>query len=353
MSTKKNVIRVFSLILYLLVACTILSNWIEEQMVTEVKISERQNRGDSFGFSQSALFADDEGEHLYEMVDGTGWSSGLRARELPTASWYIDMSGKAQFDGSEQTYSFIVSASRQPQEGDKVAAVESFEKAEDQYLCIYLDGIPGEIVLPRNTEIAAQSETVLLLDLWEAEFPFFEQTAKGLTDTMAAADQIISLTEAEQFLTALPSLALTAVILLAGVVLWAFSCLLSIRSEDHKWLIQLNTVIVIALLCYLAFFLQTVELPASMMPIESIFDLQFYSENYNAIFSSLDTLPSEAHSVVTVYQAVLSDFRKLMQNSGFVMFALMLGESTIIALTNRASRQKNKSADTPQNLYNA
>ena len=345
MSTKKNVICVFSLILYLLVACTILSNWIEEQMMTEVKISERQNRGDSFGFSESALFADDEGDHLYEMIDGTGWSSGLRARELPSASWYIDAYGKVQFDGSEQIYRFIVSASRQPQEGDKMAVVESFEKAEDQYLCICSDGIPEEIVLPRNTEIAAQSETVLLLDLMEAEFPYFEQAAKGLTETMAAADQIISLTEAEQFLTALPSLALVAMILLAGIVFWSFTCLLSIRYENHKWLIRLNTVIVITLLCYLVFLLKAVELPASMMPVKNIFDWQFYSEEFTSIFRSIETLTNKPHRIAAAYQTALVDSGNRMLNSGIAMFTFLFGEGIIIIARSWAIKRKNKCVD--------
>ena len=339
---KKKVICVFSLILYLLVACTILSNWIETEMMTQVKISERQNRGDSFTFGQSALFSDGEEDHLYEVIDGTGWNSGLRSRELSPSQWYSDAYGKVQFDGSEQTYRFIVSASRQPQEGDEVAVIESFEKAEDQYLCIYSDGIPEEIVLPKNTEIDAQSETVLLLNQKEAEFPFFEQTAKGLTDTMAAADQIISLTESEQFLTGLPSLALAAMILLAGVVLWAFTCLLSIHSEGNKWRIRLNAVIMIALLGYLAFLLQTVELPASMLPAENIFDLQFYSEKFTAIFSSLDALSSESHSVVTAYQTAITDSRKLTQNSGIVILAFILAESMVLLIRSWLSKRKKK-----------
>jgi len=310
MSTKKNVIRVFSLILYLLVACTILSNWIEEQMMTEVKISERQNRGDSFGFSQSALFADDEGNHLYEMIDGTGWSIGLRARELPSASWYIDAYGKVQFDGSEQAYRFVVSASRQPQEGDKVAVVESFEKAEDQYLCIYSDGIPEEIVLPRNTEIAAQSENVLLLNLKDAEFPFFEQTAKGMTDTLSVADRIIGLTEAKLFLEQLPLIASVCMALIGGVVFWGAACLFSIRADGNKVYVWLNAAFVAVLLIALMLVLRSVELPASMMPCDNIFNLEYYSKELLTICNALQglslmDLPSFMENIVCQCSAIL------------------------------------------------
>lgn len=181
-----------------------------------------------------ALFADDEGEQLYEVIDGTGWNSGLRSREPLSSQWYNDAYGKVQFDRIEQVYRFIVSASCQPRKWDAVTVVKSFRKAEDQDLCIYSDSIPEEIVLPRNTEITSQSETELLPNLNEAERPFFDQTAKGLSETLAAADQIAGLTDAKQLLTTLPSLVLAAMILLACAVLWAFTCFLSIRSKDNK-----------------------------------------------------------------------------------------------------------------------
>lgn len=323
MSTKKNVICVFSLILYLLIACTILSNWIEAQMMTKVKISERQNRGDSFGFSQSALFAGNDGDHLYEMIDGTGWSNGLRARELPSAAWYIDAHDKVQFDGSEQTYRFIVSASRQPQEGDKVAVVESFEKAEDQYLCIYTDGVPEKIILPKDAEIAVQSENVLLLNLKEAEFPFFEQTAKGLTETFSKADKIFSITEIDKFLTAIPSLALVALILLGCILLWTFACFLSIRSGDNKWL-WINGVTVIALMRYLAGLLQTVELPACMLPTENIFDWQNYTGQRSLFFAALDELGITEYPCPN--DAIVDQCIILVRYGSFILLSFLLLE---------------------------
>ena len=332
MSTKKNVICVFSLILYLLVACTILSNWIEDQMMTQVKISERQNRGDSFGFSQSALFTDNKGDHLYEMIDGTGWSSGLRARELPSAAWYMDAHDKVQFDGSEQTYHFIISASRNPKTGDKVTVVENFEKAEDQYLCIYTDGVPEEIILPRDTEVAAQSENILLLNLKEAELPFFEQTAKGLTETLAKADTIISVTEVKQFLGALPSLALVTILLFGGIVLCFFTCLPSIGFEKNKWLIRINTIIVMAILCYIFFLLKSIELPASMLPSENILDFAFYQKKLSNIFSVLTTFPHESQAIFAVYRVAVDQLAEIIRIGIIVILCLLLSQIAICVI---------------------
>ena len=282
---KKKVLCFFSLVFYLLIACTIVSTWIEDQMTTQVTISERKNRGDSFSFKQTVLFADSQGEHWYELIDGSGWNSGLRVSKLPAGSWYIDvLSNAVKYDGNKQLYRFITSASRLPTEGEAVKVIEKIHKANDQYLCIFTHGIPEELILPKNTEITAQNETVLLLNMTEAEFPFFEHSAKGLSESLTAADHIISLTDARALLNALPSLAVAVVVLLAGIVVWVISCLLSIRSGKHKWLLRIHVLLVIVLLCSLTFTLNQIELPASMLPTENIFDWQHYTN----LFSLLD-----------------------------------------------------------------
>ncbi len=117
---KKSVICFFSLVLYLLLACLLLSLKIESEMMTLVKISERENKGSSFGFKQSVLISDEEGKHLYEVIEGSGWDTGNIARKLPAASWYIDSGESVQFTGNEQVYRFVYSASRPLQEGEKL-----------------------------------------------------------------------------------------------------------------------------------------------------------------------------------------------------------------------------------------
>lgn len=291
MSMKKKALCIFSLILYLLVACTIVSHWIEDQMMTQVTISERKNRGDSFSFKQAVLFADDQGKHLYEMIDGTGWNSGPRASMLPDASWYINAINSAvEYDGNKQSYRFITSASRMLTEGEAVKVIENTRVTDDQYLCIFTHGVPEELLLPKNAEIAARNETTLLLNIADGAFPFFEHTAKGLSESLAAADHIISLTDAKAFLNALPSLALTAALLLAGIMVWAVSCLLCIRPRKYKWFLRFNIMLVIVLLCSLAFLLNGIELPASMLPAENIFDWQHYSRQISLLINALEEL---------------------------------------------------------------
>lgn len=165
-------------------------------------------------------------------------------------------------------------------------------------------------MLPRNTEIAAQSENVLLLSLKDAEFPFFEQTAKGMTDTLSAADRIIGLTEVKLFLEQLPLIASVCMALIGGVVFWGAACLFSIRADGNKVYVWLNAAFVAVLLIALMLVLRSVELPASMMPCDNIFNLEYYSKELLTICNTLQglslmELPSFMENIVCQCSAIL------------------------------------------------
>ena len=302
---KKSVICLFSLILYVLLACLLLSLKIETEMMSQVKISERENKGDSFGFNQSVLFSDNDGTHLYEVVNGTGWDSGLLAQKLP-ASWYIDIDGKVQFTGNKKVYRFVYSASRTLQDGEKVAIVEEFEKGQDLYLYLYENGIPEEYVLPKNAELVTKSENALLLNMAEAESPFFEQTALSLTETTKQADRVFSLAEVTQFLEQIPLLVVVCGVFIAGVIFWGIACLFSLDFEDNKRWVWLNIGLVCASLVVMAIMLTTIDLPASMMPADSIFNLPHFKEELSIIANTLKTFSDTTHDFFSVKERAIT-----------------------------------------------
>ena len=80
---KKTFFCVFFLIFLTLITCTVLSLKIEEEMTLEVIGYEKRESYDAFIPPKDMLFTDEEGSHLYEVYQGTGWESGLRAREIP------------------------------------------------------------------------------------------------------------------------------------------------------------------------------------------------------------------------------------------------------------------------------
>lgn len=287
---KKRVICIFSLILYLLLACGVLSVKIEGEMTTQAKVVKRQNRGESFSINPSVLFSDEEGEYLYDVIEGTGWDSGLRARELPSESWYMDAYGSVKFDGSAQAYRFIYSASRQPRDGEKIFTVEKFEKGKDQYLYLYPEGIPEAWELPGNAEIIARTERALLLDMTDAEFPFFRHTAETLNDSTKLSEDVFSLMEVAQFLEALPGVLTVFLFLTGGVIFWSLACGCSFRADENKLLVGGNGLLAAASLGCMAFSLRSIELPASMLPTDNIFDWQYYREELYTVLNTLNDL---------------------------------------------------------------
>lgn len=68
---KRRVLCVISLVLYILIACTILSLQIGKEMLTQVevlKVKDDGMWGQSVSIPQTVLFEDASGKHLYEPV---------------------------------------------------------------------------------------------------------------------------------------------------------------------------------------------------------------------------------------------------------------------------------------------
>lgn len=286
---KKKVICLFSLILYLLLACTLLSAWIEAEMMTQAKVRTLKSKG-NITLQLSSLFDDASGSHLYEVIDGTGWSGGLRVHEIPDTQWYIDVYGTLGFSGDARTYRFVSSASRQPRDGEQTAIVQEFTTSSDQYLYIFPQALPAELDLPDGAQLTAQSETALLLDMTQAQLPFFPHTALTLSDTTELASQAFSLTEVRRFLQALPTLILLPVALAGGVLFWLMACCQSIHARRNRRRIWLNGALMAASLLMILLVLRSVDLPASLMPVESILDWQHYRQELTLITTALNAL---------------------------------------------------------------
>lgn len=288
MSMKKRVICLFSLIMYLLTACTALSLKIEEEMMTRVEVSQRSNRGDGFSLSQRALFTDDGGQYLYEITEGTSWNSGLRIRELK--GWSLGERNAVHFFGTKEDYSFVVSASRNPREDEEIAVVEEFTTGTDRYLYLYPDGVPEDFILPKNSRILTQNDNALLLELNEAEFPFFQHSALQLTDSTALAARAWSLTDVSHFFEELPTLVLVFALLFAGILFWALAILFSSLGIANRFLVRLNGILSALSLPGMILLLNGIDLPASMLPADQIFNRQHYACELSLLLSGLEAL---------------------------------------------------------------
>lgn len=296
---KKRVLYVSTLILYLLIACTIVSQKIEVEMHTQVEASIRRYTGyvgNPFSISLDALFEDEEGMHLYELVEGTGWQSGQCAQEIPTSVWQMNYR-TVSIPNAGRNYILVESASRLLRDGEEVEIVEvpgrgrDYVPFTDQYLVCYPEGVPEDFILPEASEIVAKSDTALLLDMGDIILPFFEQRAKQLSDSMEYENcRVFSMTEVEDFLEQLPRAAVLGVYLLLPILIWMCSGLMIREPSRYKELLLINVGITLFFFLCAIGMLGQIDFPASLMPIDNIFDISHYVQEFELIVKAQSTL---------------------------------------------------------------
>lgn len=322
MTMKKKVLCVFSLILYILIACTLLAEKIEVEMMTqaEVWVVKASNSSFELKLSTGYLFDEDNGKHLFEIKEGTGWESGMRAEEISSQYWQIDHSSEVPMVklNSFNDYTFIRTASRVPETGELVEIIEKPESAPDTWLVCYPEGIPEYEKLPTGMELIAQSENALLLSVEQSKYPFFEHRAIGddLKQMEGSGMRVFSLSTVEAFLEQLLFLAVVLVLLLVPVVLWACSCFLSINPDRNKWLLGCNILLVAAALYFLRSVLGAIDLPAAMLPDDNILNWGHYSDEFRMLFENLKGMGVEAERMIALRGGAVSQALGILGRGG-------------------------------------
>lgn len=286
---KKRVIYLFALILYLLVACTVLSDKIQEEMATQVQVLLREPISNSTGsITLDPLFYRDGVSFLYEVTDGSGWRAGQRSTAVPDERWDYEMFGQFLHYVGGRDYLFVETGSRHPKDGGLVQVLDTFETGNDQYLLISSGEMPAQLELPETWSVSAQLDNAMLLEVRDGVYPFFEHRAKLQTGIPQEENtKIFSLTEARAFLEQLPGAAFAAVLLVVPILLWAFSDYLLTDPQRYKLSLTLNIVLTVFALVGLLFVLKGFDFPASMMPQSHIFDFAYYRQTYQSLFDSL------------------------------------------------------------------
>lgn len=277
---KKKVLCVFSLILYILIVCTMLAEKIEVEMMTQVEtkmVKGLNSINSGITLPSSYLFSEDGIDYLFEVEEGTGWKSGILAREISSQDWQLNMESDTPLVQLNyfRDYAIISTASRIPQTGELVEIINDFNWEPDTWLVYFPEGVPEFETLPVGMELVEQNENSLLLSVEKSKFPFFEHRAINydLSQINESGMRVFSLSTVEDFMNQLPLLLWVAVLLLIPVILWVFSCFLSIDADKNKWLIILNAMFVITSLFLLQSALNRIDLPAAMLPDDNIFNI--------------------------------------------------------------------------------
>ena len=284
---KRKVLCFFSLLLILLVFFTIVSPKVEDEMYTLVDARKGEGKGNrNFSVGTIAIVWENSNDRLFNIVEGDGWESGLRLAEIPSA--YFDRYESHVELGAGTEYWYVYSASREPVLGSAVSAVET-ERGEDTYLLWHPEAISNLDRLPNSMDVIAHEDNVALISNWGATFPFFEHniwyTLKGKIGNEL---RVYSLHDVQQFVRALPWVTGIASLLIVCLMLWAASFLLPLR----KGALWVNGFLIAGILGSLPWLTSKFDLPASLMPKESILDISHYQQTFERIFSSLEKLGS-------------------------------------------------------------
>lgn len=355
---KKNVLYVFSLVLYVLVACTLLSQKIEKEMTTLAEVREvdfSKLGGQSLQFSWTVLFDDghkdtDGGEvvwnlYLYEVVDGTGWESGLRLQEVPRSNWTLTLPDGTIRMSVDRDYRLVKSASRRPRSGELTEIIE-IKKGNDRYLAIYNNGVQEEHLLPYQAEIAARSSNALLLNMTNVSTPFLEHRAKSMSIPTDLAARIFSLTDVAQFLENIPLVVLLAVVLAAPVFIWLYSSVLVRDPSQNGGFLLANIGIVAGLLCFAVWIMNRIDLPASMLPVSNIFEFDYYSSELSMIFDTLHELGDVAPDITGMVGGIRQSTQAYARTGILLTFAVILVEAVIVWCRQRRHSRKTQQPGT-------
>lgn len=328
---KKKVLYVFTLVLYLLLVCTLVSQKIEAEMQTQAEVSERRFVGRMsapFSASKDTLFADEDGLHLYEVVEGRGWQNGTCAKEVSRETWSFSDEKRISIPNG-RSYTIVESASRMPIEGSRIAVVKvpgrtkDYVPLTDLYLVCYTEGVPGDFALPENSKIAAKSDMALLLDMGDVIFPFFEHRAKQLSDSMEYEEcRVFSMTEIGIFLEQLPRVAALGIYIVLPIWLWICSGMMIKEHTKYKDLLLMNAgITMIFLLCGVRM-LEQIDFPASLMPTDNIFDLSHYLREVGMIIEAQNSLKINGRSVAVLLAEVKSVIMYISCVGMFIGFVL-------------------------------
>ena len=311
---KKTFFCVFFLIFLTLITCTLLAPVIEEEMTLEVIGYEKRGSYDPFTPPKDMLFQDEEGSHLYEVYQGTGWESGLRAREIPlyAGSFTVD-----------RNYIVARGASRQPVYGEQAQLYDGKDTGPSTYVAWYPDGIPKENKYLFQVEILEKSDHALLLYQENGVMPFMENRAKGGMVQLASSGwRVYSLDALEQFLLNMPHVMTVFTLLIVVAVLGVMICVLIYRQYRNKWFILLNAILIGLAFVVLDQVLHRIDLPASMLPMENIFHISHYRTMVSAAYEALETLSGAT-------TARMTELRDAMMGRGY---GILMGGSAAVTV---------------------
>lgn len=303
---KKRVVCVLCLALFLLIACTMISTKIEEEMLTQVVTYEVEPKAagkydinlpfwylyfedKTIDPTKVSIGTDFSSSELYQLEEGTGWESGLRIQPVKKDAYMPDpIAGAITSLDETRGWTFVAYASRFPEVGKLVEVAEKSLTEKDCYLAVYPNGIPEVWEMPKEVSILAQKDNALILDVEKGPKPFMEERARHMLKGYGTINsKIYSMNDIVQFLRMLPAVAIVVSVLISALIIWFQSLCLLNQDRENRWLLCINGLMGFAFLVILWYTLRKIDFPSSLLPVESILDQSHYAQEFSQIFGTL------------------------------------------------------------------
>lgn len=283
-SRHRGFFRALAVALVVLTECTLLSTAVSREMAVEV-VTARPRYDQNLGIDSLPLDAfhqEEDGTFLYLLEEGAGLLGSTQLRRVSTD--ILSLEGERAFTtGLEQRGSYVVYASRPLEDEEWAVETVPSDPAPDTYLLWAPEGI--ELDAP---SASAEGGTLYLLSQEEAPQPFLEE--RELAALFPGEERrncrLFSLGDVEQFARQLPLLGVVGVLALAPLACCA-GLRLSLGKRGKGRAKVLWILLLAASLGGLFLLLGQVALPPSLMPSETFFDLDHYSETFQLLRNGL------------------------------------------------------------------
>ena len=285
---KQKALWVFTLVFWLVGACTVFAIKTDEWMTPQVTVTSAEtsySAGTPAKLPLDCLKIGENGMNIYEIYEGTGWEAGTRVRKVQ--DFTMDEDGVQLGSGGWGDY--VQYASKALTDGQLVEVVRGGDKASDQWLAVFPEGVPELGELGKGFEIVAQSESAVLLSVESAAQPFMEDMAKSAVPALAGA-RVYSLEDVKRYLGNFVCGGLLLAVFALVFVLWGYAWFENQQEKKYPRLSPYNVILGVILIGGIAAILHFVDLPSSLLPTEHITSLGYYSQEFDQLYQALDGL---------------------------------------------------------------
>lgn len=284
---RRHVVFSFIVVFWCLAVCTVLSAKIEEQMTAQVAKVESKE----YMLPLDVLFEDENGMHLYEVVQSEGMENGKRVRE--NEEFWIQEDCVEILD---EFATYIRYASKEIESGTLVEISPLYKGESAEYLVIDFG----------DTYVVSVEEGLQ---------PFMQEAVKAELG-LSKESTVYNMKDVRAFSKNFPVLGVILSALLASMILWVVSWKKKIP------LFSLNTGICGVLFAVFYWFVQKIEIPDSLLAKWNILAFGYYQREISEVFHFL----KEANEVM--YQELVCIY---MKNTVIFMCILLFIQGGIFA----------------------